>query len=303
MDTVKRVFYAIAEDNLHIRREIAESLSLSVVSVGKAIKALISAGVLESCEKNPSDSGRRSEIVEISRSTRALLIDLTQKDFSYSLSPLSEPSAYAHRLTCVDSLDFESNLALLINDTKKRIDTDPMKIAVALPGDVDGGKITNSYAEDYSGFDVIKALTNKGLSPDIFVSGAVAVESSKDLGKGDIFVSANGEIWGTFGKHKVEHLGRVPVDNGGMLTYSDALRCSLSDNSVLKYSKRFLRTLNGVLSPNKILFSRESLSKEAKSELQAEIPNAVCVSAHETVLDGLMELARDQILKEISRKH
>lgn len=302
MDTVKRVFYAIAEDNLHTRREIAESLSLSVVSVGKAIKALISAGVLESCEKNHSESGRRSEIVEISRIARVLLIDLTQIDLAYSLSPLTEPFAHLRKLTYVDSLDFEGNLSLLISDARRHIANKPMKIAVALPGDVDGGRIANSYATDYSGFDVMDALSDSGLFPDIFVSGAAAVEGARDFAEGDVFISAGSTVWGAFGRDKVEHLGGVPVDNSGMLTYSDALRCSYADESVLKYSKRFLRAINGIISPIRILFSCELLSKEAKSELQSEIPNAVCVSAHETVLDGLMELVRDQILEEIARK-
>jgi hypothetical protein len=145
-------------------------------------------------------------------------------------------------------------------------------------------------------------LSEKCLSPDVFVSGAIAVESSTGFSENYIFISANESVWGTLGKGNVEHLGKVPVDNGGSLTYYDALRCSSEDESVLKYSKRFLGAVNGVLSPKRILFACDLLSEEYQDRLEDEFSNVHCVSALETVLNGLMELVRDQILKEISLK-
>ena len=45
MDTVSRVFYAVAKDNLHTRKEIATALGVSLVTVGKAVELLTAAGV------------------------------------------------------------------------------------------------------------------------------------------------------------------------------------------------------------------------------------------------------------------
>ena len=301
MDTIKRVLYAITKENLHTRRQIADHLSLSVVSVGKAISALNSKGIVESYEKCASDAGRRSDVIEISRNANLLLIDLTGNDFSYSLSTISEPTANVQKLAHVDSLDFEGNLSLLVSSIKKNITASPIKVAVALPGDVESGMLVRSYSADYSGFDIAEYLGKHGLCPDVFASGAVAAEYYDQFDEGDAFISADNNVWGTFGRHKVEQLGNVPVSNGD-LTYKDALSCSSDDESIIKYSKRFLGSINGVLSPKRILFSCARLSKEAKSILESEIKNLHCVSTPEIVFGGLMELCVDKILAEISSK-
>lgn len=302
MSTVKRVFYAVAKDNLHTRNEIADALSISVVSVCKALSPLVSSGVLSADAKNPSASGRRSDFIDINHDMKVLLINLCHKNFSYSLSPLCEPSLSERILPCVDSLDFEGNLSLLIADMHKRISSRPYKVAVALPGVVSNGRIESSFMSDYSGFDVAGMLADNGFSPDVFVSGAEAVECSDEFCGGDAFISADDTVWGTFGRKKVEMLSEVPVDASGRLTYAEALRCSQTTEGMIKYSVRFLRAVNGVLSPKRILFSCDFLSAKAKSELEAQLPYVKYTPSSEIVLDGLMELVRDNILKEIQNK-
>lgn len=301
MDTIKRVLYAITKENLHTRREIADHLSISFVSVCKAINALTKAGIIDSYEKSVSDAGRRSGIVEVSRTANILLIDLTGNDFSYSLSAISEPTANIQKLARIDSLDFEGNLSLLISNIKRKLTTSPIKIAVALPGDVEDGKLINSYVTDYSCFDVAEYFGEYGLCPDVFVSGAIAAERFDGFNDGDVFISADGDIWGTYGRHKTEHIGCVPVSNGG-LTYKDALNCSSADESIVKYSKRFLSSVKGVLSPERIFFSCARISNDGKMEIEADIDGIACVSAAEIILGGLMELCVDKILAEISNK-
>ena len=302
MDTVSRVFYAVAKDNLHTRKEIATALGVSLVTVGKAVELLTAAGVLSSSEKCESDIGRRGDFIEVSTTAKVLLIDLVERDLAYSLAPLGEASVNTRYIPYVDSLDFADNLLLLVNDIKKHLDVAPRKILVALPGEVSDGRIKNALICDYSGFDVAELLAKRGFCPDMLISCTNAIEASEEFCTGDAFVSISDRIWGTFGRGKVENWSSVTVDNRGELTYAEALRCSLDDEKTTDYSLRFLRAIDGVLSPDRILLSCNRLSDSAFALLKRNMPKLVSVSADEMIFDGLMELAMAEILKEISNK-
>lgn len=302
MDTVSRVFYSVAKDNLHTRKEIAETLGVSIVTVGKAVELLITYGILSAREKCESDIGRRSDFLEVSTDTKVLLLDLCERNLSYSLSPLGEASSNIITIPYVDSLDFADNLILLINDVKKHLDVVPAKIIVAVPGEVDGGRVKNALIEDYSFFDVADTLSKRGLCPDMIISCANAIETSNEFRHGDAFVSVSNCVWGSFGRGKIENWGNVTVDNRGELMYAEALRCSLDEDKTVDYSLRFLRALDGVLSPGRILLSCDRLSDSEFALLKRNIPKLVLVSANEMIFDGLMELAIAEILKEISNK-
>lgn len=302
MDTVSRVFHSVAKDNLHTRKEIAEKLRVSLVTVGKAVELLIASGILAAREKCESDIGRRSDFIEVSTGTKVLLLDLCERNLSYSISPLVEASSNVITVPYVDSLDFADNLILLINDVKKRLDVMPARIVVAVPGEVDGGRIKNALIEDYSFFDVADTLSKRGLCPDMIISCANAIEASNEFLSGDAFVSVSNCVWGSFGRGKIENWGNVTVDNRGELTYAEALRCSLDEDKTVDYYLRFLRALDGVLSPDRILLSCDRLSDSAFVLLKRNIPKLVLVSANEMIFDGLMELTIAEILKEISNK-
>ena len=302
MDTVSRVFFAVAKDNLHTRKEIAAALGVSLVTVGKAVGLLTAAGILSSSEKCESDVGRRSNFIDVSSSANILMIDLSGRDLAYSYAPLGESSANASYIPHLDSLDFADNFVLLINDIKKHLVETPTKIFVALPGEVNGRRVKDALIRDYSGFDIVEMLDKRGLHVDILVSCANAVEVSESFRAGDVFISVSDAVWGTFGRGKIENWSNALVDSRGELTYIEALRCSHNEEKLADYSLRFLREIDGILAPERILLSSDRLSDGTMDLIQRNMPKIVPVVANEMIFDGLMELAMAKILKEISNK-
>ena len=299
MSTIRRVFEAIAKDNLHTRREIASSLGCSFVTVSKAVDKLISCGLIASVDKNESDVGRRSDFLDISPSACVLLINLCGECLCYTISTLYDGSASARHLPYVDSLDFEDNFLLLIRDIKRRVITSPLKIAIALPGDFKDGKLINAYINDYSGFNIIKMIGDYGINADVVVSAATAVEASPSFLSGDAFVCISRSTWGTFGRGRIERLGKVTVDNRNLLDFDNAVCCSYDENSIMEYSSRLLGIIDSVLSPERILFSSKLMPDYKLNELASRSPKPIPVDDDEMILDGLMELAATDILGEI----
>lgn len=299
MNTVEKVFYAIAKDNLHTRREISEKLGFSFVTASKSVDILISAGLITSIGKSDSYAGRRSDFLDVSPSTKVLLINLCETNLSYSYSSLCNADEYVRSLLYIDSLDFADNLLMLINDIKKHIMGTPMKIAIAVPGEMDNGRIYNTYVNDYSGFNIAEMLSNNSLPADIIVSASEAVESSCLFAENDVFISVSKSTWGTFGRKKIEHWGNLKIDNHNLLTFDEALRCSDDENKIVNYSLRLINILENVLSPERILFSCDRLSNLKISEMIACSPKLKHVDSNTIIFDGLMKLAVTEIFKGI----
>ena len=302
MDTLSNVFFAVANKNLHTRKDIALHLGVSVVTVGKAVEVLTKSGLLCMIGKGSGDIGRKSDFIDVSQSKKALLVNLCGKNLSYSFSPMSDDFIDIHTIPYSHSLDFADNVSLLISAIKRRLDIAPCKILIAVPGDPDNGKISNSYLKDYSGINIKELFENQGLDPDVMISGAVAVESCDDFGENDVFVSVSDNIWGTFGRGRTEKWSNVPVDNRLNLTYADSLQCSLEEERIAMYSLRFLSALENILTPDRILFSCDRLTDDTINDIKSKISKLECVSGGTLIFNGLMKLASMEILKEISNK-
>ena len=65
MDVLKQVYYAICKDSLHTRKEIAEYIGVSTVTVGKAVDTLTQNGFITSRGKLSGELGRKSEFLDI----------------------------------------------------------------------------------------------------------------------------------------------------------------------------------------------------------------------------------------------
>ena len=299
MDTVERVFYAIAKDNLHTRREIADALGLSFVTVTKTVYTLISAGLISQIGKNESDVGRKSDFLDVSPSASVLLINLCGENLSYFYSYLCDSSSGIVSLPYLDSLDFADNLLILINHIKKHVSATPLSVAVAVPGEIVGGRISNAYITDYPGFDIISMFNGKGITIDIMMSAANAVEASCLYGVDDAFISVSKATWGTFGRGRIERWGNITVDSRNLLSFDKAICSSSNENIIADYSLRLINTIDHVISPERILFSCDRISDERIDIMRTTSAKLVKVDTNEMILDGLMELAVKDILKKI----
>ena len=111
MNTLSNVFFAIAKDNLHTRKDIAIHLGVSIVTVGKAVDTLIKSGLICPIGKGSGDTGRKSDFIDVSQSQKVLLINLCEKDLAYTFSPMSEDFIDICTIPYSHSLDFADNVS------------------------------------------------------------------------------------------------------------------------------------------------------------------------------------------------
>lgn len=296
MDVLRKVYYAISKDNLHSRREIAESLGISVVTVGKAIESLTAKGIIKNCGKISGGLGRKSDFIEISNENKVLLINLFENRFSYSLSPMSSDHIDIISFPYVDSLDFTDNLLMFSSFLRDRLPCDLLKTIISIPGEYENGRITNTVLGDYSGADLRDIFGNFISDDTIFISSASAIKRSISFGDDDVYVSLEATPWGTFGKNNLQNFSNIPVESKFNLTISEAMKTSFVDNkNILRYVLHFLRVLDGVLSPDRILFA-SYFDEELIDEINIQIPKLISVKSDDLIYDGLMEIAIDRII-------
>ena len=299
---IKKVFYAICNDNLHTRRQIAQNLSVSAVTVGKAIDMLVGAGVVSASGKTSDGAGRRSDFLDISSESKILLIALDAHGFYHSLSDMGGVIDIC-RLPYVESLDYTDNISMLIAHLKKKLKYQPIRTIVTIPGDFWDGRITNTYVSDYSGARIDEIFASNGLAVDGYMSFSDAIRASGKLAAGDIFINVGNNVWGDIGRGKIELWDSVAIDSKGELTIRDALRSGCSGERRLEYVCRFIEIAEAFSSPDKILFSTDILNEEIKERLARRIEKLVPADADELILEGALKIAVEKILEEIKTKN
>ena len=299
---LKKVLSEIINKNIHTRKELSASLGVSVVTVGKAVDTLISNGILHTFGKTSIDIGRKSDFIDVSEDHRILLINLCEENFSYSFSGFSHEQIDPISIPYTPSLDFADNILLLISRIKSKIKKYPYFIAIAVPGIFQNEKISDTLATDYSGDNIFELFSANGLKPDIIVSDAQTIESADFFETGDLFVYAGNNVWGTFGRGKIEKWGSVLVGGPSGLTYENALKCSLNEDRLIYYSLRFLTVLDSVISPNRILLYSNIFTQDAIRTIVSNFPSVVHITSNSPILEGLLSISTNIILKEISKK-
>ena len=142
-------------------------------------------------------------------------------------------------------------------------------------------------------------FNGKGITVDIMMSAANAVEASCLYCNNDAFLSVSKATWGTFGRGRIERWGNITVDSRNLLSFDEAIRSSSNENIIADYSLRLINTIDRVISPARIIFSCDRISDERMDLMRTTSPKLVQVDANEIILDGLMELAAEDILKKI----
>ena len=84
-----------------------------------------------------------------------------------------------------------------------------------------------------------------------------------------------------------------------MLTIGDALHSTNDENAIGEYSMRLLDIIDRVLSPQRIFFECDRISKDKAIELSQRTVKLVPSNTRKMIFSGLMELTAEQILNEI----
>ena len=299
MDLSKQVFYSICYNDLHTRKEIAEKLGVSNVSVGKAVDTLISRDLISAQGKISGLVGRKSEFLDVSDKNSVLLIDLTEDDFSFSFSTLSIDSIAPIKLEYVSSMDFEGNLSLLLSNARSRIPTEPCCVFVAVPGIPIDGKLIDTHVKDYPMSSIIDAVSKHFNAQTHIVSGAVAVDSHYGEYQSDtLFVHIGRYVWGGFNGRYPKDISKIKVGGAIPLTYSDALMCTAEASKMADYTTRFIDNLDAVLSPNTIFISSDRFSSEELSIICSRNLKLHIAPSPSPVFCGLMRLCTDTIFEK-----
>ena len=287
MDILKQVYYAICKDSLHTRKEIAEYIGVSTVTVGKAVDTLTQNGFITSRGKLSGELGRKSEFLDIS-DNNVLLIDLTSDDFSYSISPMSRDSIDPLRVEYIGSLDFTDNLSLLLSHIRSSVADIPKLIFVAVPGINLNGSLVETHVSDYSTASLADVFEKHSIIPTEIVSCSNAV--SLYCGNNDLFVYVGNYVWGSIARNYLKNISDIPIGGSDALTYADALKCADGPKKMTEYTLRFLKTLDAVLSPDTIMLYTGRFSSDDKATLCSALPKLKCSDDVSPVFYGLMEL-------------
>ncbi len=299
MDILKRVYYSICDESLHTRKEIAEHIDVSTVTVGKAVATLTKNGFIISNGKLSGELGRKSEFLDIFASNNVLLIDLTSDDFSYSLSPMSRDSIDPVQLEYVSSLDFADNLSLLLSHIRSSVKEIPRSVFVAVPGTYLDGRLAKTHISDYSTVSLTDIFTKYSIIPTEIISCYdITSRHCDSVSQDTVFVYVGNQVWGSFKGKYLKSISNVPVGGSLPLTYADALKCANSSAKITKYTLRFLDTLDAVLSPDTILLHSERFSREELSALSSRMTKLKLSDSISPVFYGLMDLCIDRALNK-----
>ena len=299
---IKKVFHAICNDNLHTRRLIAENLSVSTVTVGKAVDSLIDANIISASGKTSEGAGRRSDFLDIVSDNKILLISLDAHGFCYSLSDMGGGIDIC-RLSYVESLDYVDNISILITHLKKRVGCKPLKTIVALPGDLQDGRMINTYISDYSGARIDETFESNGIVVDQYLSFSDAIRASGRISDGDVFISIGNNVWGDIGRGRIECWDSVSIDAKGELTIRDAIRSCGGEERLFEYVCRFVKLTDSFFSPTRISLSTDRMGEAVKERLGSSIEKLMLVNADELIFEGAYKIAVEKILEEIKLKN
>ena len=294
MDVLKKVYYAISNNSLHTRKEIAEDIGVSMVTVGKAVEALTKSGFITSRGKLSGELGRKSDFLDIS-DNNVLLINLTSDDFSYSLSPMSHDNIDPVQVGYISSLDFIDNVSLLLSHICSFVRNLPDLIFVAVPGTYLDGRLVDTHVSDYSTAPITDIFKKHSIIPTEIVSCSDAV--SPYCKNDTLFVYAGDYVWGSFNQRYLKNISNIPIGGNMELTYAELLKCADEPSKKTEHTLRFLKTLDAVLSPKTILLHAEKLSIDDKAKLCSALPKLKCSDDISPVFYGLMELCINTALE------
>lgn len=301
-DTLVSVYKAVTRDSLATRREISDFLGISVVSVSKAAKILIEAGILSS-DGQVTTGGRRSEFLCPAYKNTYLAINLCEKPFSYSISHLGATlsSSDIHYVPYLRDMDLASNVSILAREIKRACSSPFIAAAVAVPClDYESDSKISYYWSDYFGDDLTAIFEMHGISVDIFAPRGSALQASRYIdneNQSSLYVSINDRVYALFSGNTDLELDWSGVRVDGM-RFSDILKCALPPDTLAHKTGKLLSFASDIFSADKILIDTSYLPEETV-QILLECSEAIeDVTDCSPIIDGLFELmARKEIEK------
>lgn len=300
-DTLCAVFDAITIDNLTTKREIAEMLGLSVVSVSKSVNELIQAGLIVS-DGNIATGGRRSSSLSPAYFTKYPIVDLSTKPFSYTFAYLGETiakrgtSASVEFVPYIRDLDFTENVSMLVNKLSSQCGA--VTAAIALPS-------PSEFPEDHLGDDILSMFTRRGFIPAVTVSRASAVAASPSVLKAPspaIYVSIDKNVSGMYFGDSVLSFNWNSVTVDGM-PFSEILKCAQDAQSLADKTEKLLRSASEYFGAKAILLDTYDLPAETVDILLDSMDILEDVTFSSPVHEGLCRLLTEKLITEIPSAH
>jgi len=141
-ESVKSIFTAIANAEQISRAEISHKTGLSLVTVGKVADALLTLDIVQQNKEVKASAGRRASLLNINQSKYAVILDLSDKHFRFSILNLGLDLMENNQFTGHLDRLYEDNLHDFLSDTYAYIEqnydlSNCFGIGISLPGPYD----------------------------------------------------------------------------------------------------------------------------------------------------------------------
>ncbi|MBE6569154.1 MAG: ROK family transcriptional regulator [Ruminococcaceae bacterium] len=138
-ENVKAIFQAIAGSGEISRAEIASAADVSLVTAGKTADALLDVGILKQQKEIRATAGRRAGRLTINTDKFALVLDLSDKRFVFSVTDLALQTVESFTHTYRTEQLYEDNLRDFLSSAADHIYTkydltDCFGFGISLPG-------------------------------------------------------------------------------------------------------------------------------------------------------------------------
>ena len=188
LESVKSIFTAIAGSEQISRSEIAGITGLSLVTAGKIADALLDIGILKQQKQVKATAGRRAGLLTINTDKFALVLDLSKKNFVFSVLDLALTPLESVVHTYKNDRLYEDNLRDFLNDIADHVYrqfdlTDCFGFGVALPGvyHPDTDSVAASYIPEIQNVRLKELLAEQFPMLPVFMDDGVRLSALSNV--------------------------------------------------------------------------------------------------------------------------
>lgn len=300
-----RVLSEITRRSPTTKRAISYATNLCFATVSQYINQWKEDGLFSTSHpkagQKHNQRGRKTEIIAANPKRLYLCIDLTSKNFTYSLSPLAFAQIKPEHFYYVDDLDYFGNISLLAHEIREYCgNARPYYTIVAFPGIYDAQRdiLCHCPRNDYAMNPVKESLHAFGLFPDRIVSStdAAAAYLKDQAPHALIFLDEN--VYGYTEPSSFCCFNSVFINARQTITLQDVLFSQLNDAKTYLYLSRFFATFSNM----DTFIITNTVSQNAVTLLLKEYKSLHDITEEEPVLKGLMLMAVESYIDQLYPK-